>query len=389
MWLEKHIPEDVIDSNWIALPESIRENNIQETRIELLNLFIDSLGIDYIDEEFSQQIAYWLQNRLRSEVSFLTHIDSGLIRDVIALQISELSQSINIQDRELFYKMYFLWEYQYVVISWIAINFSDILKSLFTLSHHNYLESYHLWVIDREQTWEFLEGDTWFHPDINSWLTLSQALEELGFSPPLREWINILFWRELDSNEIENLLLIIKITLALESSWWWNIRHNTWASTADWYFQYLTGNWRLVEEIRVLWRWDNEPWRTAANNPCPENAECRTRSYWHTNSYETALQALLRNEEILQLFPRFNNEIRKIEADVESQIVSELSTDEQIILFLWDMLRNWRNTIIEDFLKEPTKENFIRIYRLHHTDISDEQTARIMRERLPIFFDEE
>ncbi|MCH8518248.1 hypothetical protein LAT59_00585 [Candidatus Gracilibacteria bacterium] len=375
-----------ISPDGINIPRSLRESIVSETQNELLDCFIDNLHIQHDNSDFIHYIKNQLKALLQNEGRYYNSLDSEFLRDRIYETLFSLYESEDISENKTFYEIFFNNNQQYIVIGGISLNFGNIISENFKISHEDYIRAYKLGIIERQVVWDFLEGEDGFLPNLNNGYTLGMAIEELGFHSDVIDSVYILFGRELTDDEWNNLALMIGVTLQLETSGGWNIRHNTGASTADGYFQYLTGNGRLVDEIRILGRGDNEPWNNAITHDCPEGSECIRRSRWHTNSYETALRSIGRYEDILATFPVFRDEIGKIEIDTEAQVVSNLSANEQIILFLADMTRNGRVQQILNFLEYPTKENFLIIYQLHHSDISQSDTLQIINERVPKYF---
>lgn len=340
-----------LTENGILIPDEIKNALIIETRTDLINIFIESLDIQHNLKSFISELTDNLSRYLRQEILFFDVIDSEYLRE----QIKEVLSLLYVEKREIFYRLYFQSQNQYTIIWGIVLNFRDILYTNFEMSHEAYIEAYNLWIISHSDVWNFLEWDRWFLPERNGWFTLSQAIDTLGLNSEVEEALAYIFEPDLTDDEYNNLLLMLRAILSVETSGWWNIAHNTWASSADGYFQYLTQNGRYEGED------------------------------WLTNSYETALRSL--STELVNAFPVFESERWKIESDVASQIVSNLNTSEQIILFLSDITRNGRIEVIRNFLQDPSRENFISIYKLHHTNLSDEDTNRVLAERLDWFFE--
>lgn len=162
-----------------------------------------------------------------------------------------------------------------------------------------------------------------------------------------------------DKEVLKNLEIFIVVFLHIESSWR-NISNVWWSSSAEWYFQFLTGNWRYNEEKQWLGS-SFQTWltRTRRNYISQENDE---------------------NEFNLRFWKEYKLNANK-------QDPKNLSAENQTILFFSDITANWRsiwNTDISEFMKliftETNSWALWRIYKvLHHTD-PDLKTKKVFED---------
>jgi hypothetical protein len=276
---------------------------------------------------------------------------------------------------------YELWEIREYILNWI-----DLSNFIWHLWPREIEGFYNEWMLSHEQAWWFLEWEEGFQEDKNDAFSLSDALSTLWFSHTLLARINILFWRELNEQELENLNLMIRFFLFIESngrnistSGWYNVENYAWASSAEWYFQYLTQNgWWLRQTRDVRW-WSNAPWNTSGSwwnwHAEVDTWNIRVRRFWWYNSYERALNSI--PNEIVAGSQVFQWEREKI-WNPDAQNPMSLSADDQIILFLSDLCnRRWGRECFEDIIWGD-RNAIVRLYvEEHHTNV-DEATMALV-----------
>lgn len=261
---------------------------------------ITELGeISFKTASWQWEIVYWLYDVLEYKESYTEEeilealqnkqTSYEFVSDYIPVsRLIELYLSwFILEDKERFQKFI-----QKSEILWLLSSFQ--IKSLFEKGY-----------ISREIAWNTLEWENGFQEDKNEALSLWDALDIFGFSKDFQEKLNIIFWRELDAEELQKLKKMIQFFLFIESNgkytetiWGYNVKNYAGVSSAEGYFQYLTQNgWYNIEEYvngvrQPKWKWDPEVHKESK----------KVRKYRWTNSYETALQALPKRYLLLMKF---------------------------------------------------------------------------------------
>lgn len=253
------------------------------------------------------------------------------------------------------------------------------------ITREEVVDFYHEGILTHEQVWWFLEWEEGFQEEKNDAFSLSDALSTFWFSQTLLARIQILFWRELNEQEWENLNLMIQFFLFIESNGrnttttgWYNVENYAGVSSAEWYFQYLTQNGGWVRQIydteqeNPLWV-TSRPWRQWDSEVTEWNL--RVRRFWWNNSYERALNSIP-NEIVIWSWV-FQRELEKIwNPDIQSPM--SLSAEDQIILFLSDLCnRRWGRECFEDIISGD-RNAIVRLYvEEHHTNVDDATKALV------------
>lgn len=207
-----------------------------------------------------------------------------------------------------------------------------------------------------------LEWDVWFQESTNNWMTLNDALDLYGLSEYVLSTLPVIFNRDLNNEEIEQLILLIKYTTSIESRYGYNLSRDDIQECPSWYFQYQICDWVASKEVynyetetfSDAWEWwpddveiVNHTWEDRA----------WVRRVWKDSSYDTALRSL--PEDIREWNPKFSSDFENI-WNPNSQNFSSLNSQEQIILFLSDS----RN-------KQWGEQYFNRIFAWDRTAIVD------------------
>lgn len=227
------------------------------------------------------------------------------------------------------------------------------------MNYTQVIELYNEWGLEIEEVYRILEWEDWFQEGRNDGYSLWDALQEFWFSQWLRRDIDTILGRELTQQECLNLNNMLRYFLYVESSGWYNVANYVWASTAKWYFQYLTWDGGYLRENLVAWEWQ----RAGRWQDWVQETQTVRRIWWN-NSYETGLSRI--PEWVRSLRPIFVEEIVKRE-NPSIQDPRVLSVEEQIILFLSDLRERPGAWELIPRMLSGEIEAVEELYRLHHT----------------------
>lgn len=392
-----NLPDNRFSGLDIQLPEELLSEVQDDTRMYLQDCFIESLNIRWGLDSFVnvfKEIVQWFWNQ---EFYLLSGLDWDYVRDLIFQAVSIFRESNRVEYEKLRLDN----GLSFLIVNQMSINFNSML-----IPYDNYdleilaeliswatvwIDEYE-WRVDpetvlklvengilsRDEAWNFLEWKEWFQENRNNWYSLADGLTDLWFSQELLSRIDIIFWRELNNQELNNLNLMIRFFLFIESNWLqysdtggYNVANYAWVSSAEWYFQYLTQNGWWLRQVRDI-RWgDSAPWVShgewRTGNVEITTWNIRSRKFWWSNSYETALERI--PDEIINSSEVFQWELEKIQQpDLQSPM--KLSADDQITLFLSDLCnRSWWLSCLEDILSWNLISMIHLYVRKHHTDV--------------------
>lgn len=374
MWFETcDVPDNIEGELDINLPNELSQDISSETYTWLIDCFIESLNISSPSESFTDSLEFYMKQIIQQEWKFLNSISQ---EDIFEYIDNALDILIIVDPSEYIY-LYNNNADANVVFNWLHIDFHNSIDiSKFSVGEIKALfeESLITW----REAIAILEWDEGFQLDKNiiidknwteRWYTLWDALQDFWLWDKLQADIEMIFWRELNQEEIQNITDMIRYFMYVESSGWYNVSNYEWVSTAKWYFQYLTWNWKFLREVRDSdWNW-SKWWDWSSEHVASDNV----RRVWWTNSYETALLNLpleIREREV------FEWEIQKIwNQDIQDPRM--LSSDEQITLFLSDLSdRPLSSALLEQMLAWDVSV-VDDLYRLHHTN-TDSNTEWLM-----------
>jgi len=277
MWLEScDTPDNTLSGLDIIVPEELKDEVISETEWELVKCFIESLNITWWSEivnGLAQQVLIVLWEQWRYQ-----HI--SLDADLIGRLVNWVLELLKDTDIREYFRLFRDDSQSFLVINWETIDFSDQLNvSDFHIDDIRFLFSE--WLISKDEAAWMLEWEDGFQEDKNLVIwddgrergyNLSDSLTEFWFSENFLISMREITGREMNQQDQERLLLMLRFFLQIESRGWYNIKHDTWASSAEWYLQYVHKNGRLA----VV--------RNDANEV--------TWYEWLTNSFETWLRKL-------------------------------------------------------------------------------------------------
>lgn len=409
MWFEwnNNSPEDICGTDWVPyffewnlnIPEWIRfhisqiHSEASQAQIALKSKIIENYVRSSIDiSSWDELLNGYVYNEIFSELVTWVSESRGTLEDIdfpdYALRgiFTSALEFYKLDNPDAF-ALYAQQNSHLVLFSWREIDISLLVSDITpqnntipdmpieveqddVLSPEVVLQWFKERIYTRDQVIEILEWEEGFQEDKNNWYSLSNALDQFWFWDNLQADINTIFWRELTQHETKHLLDMVQYFLYVESSGWYNVSNYEWISTAKWYFQYLSWNWKNLREVNqdgtwVQW-WD---WTS-------QHIESdQVRKVWGTNSYETALSYI--PEEITLDRVVFQSEIDK-RWNQNIQDPRLLSSDEQIILFLSDLgERPWADSHIEDMFQGDTIA-VEELYRLHHTNTDEATEFRML-----------
>jgi len=396
-------PRDIVEKNvdfyssiehwWGVYFEWLLESDINEKFYRLFT-------IEYLNviSEHDSTIDEQLQCSKSEVLSIMTRVKQRLSEDELAqlgyvfrFQTLEWEYDLSFYDIFTPQESYELWEMRSFLERWI-----DIMNFEWHLSLQNVQELFWEWVISRDDAFRVLEGEEWFQEDKNPvidsdtgrerWYNLSDALVEFGFSENFLISMREITWRDMDEKYQERLLLMTRFFLRIESRWWYNITHDTWASSAEWYLQYVHKNGRLRidrnEENQVIWY------------------------EWLTNSFETWLrklpdQLLVRHEWLGEAVQESWVHLRMLEwesidafelraiQNQNNQSPISLSAEEQLLLTFNDLYsrestQDYFTILFESNDNFSIEQAIVDLYMYeHHAGINtpawlDEATKRVI-----------
>lgn len=265
------------------------------------------------------------------------------------------------------------------------------------------------WIITKEYLFEnnyilYLELYPLSNDITSVWMTLIKYyLNNINVIRNKKDWWNIEINPMLISkkrNEItSNLRTLCLLFTEIESNNWdpksWNL---SWSS-AKWLYQFLTSDWRNTTEYLdpTNNEWKNKSW----------NKKWKpiwvSREVWNTSSYETALNKIPNFISVLskswqdnswvikileKLFMKatWYNNVRRINNRLPNNFSpTNLSSDEQTILFLVNSFENWKvinDKVIQDYMWLVILWNIWwteKIYEIFHHTAPDENTIELIK----------
>jgi len=314
------IPDNSDSGLDIILPDELKDEIISETEFDLAKCFVESLDIqwwsDVVTELLRQVlIVLWSQWRYKN-----IELNQELLENAVEWVLGMLKNA----DPRKYIDLHRNNVSAYVDVNGVRIDFSSAL-SLEGISLWLVRELHEEWFISKDEAFTILEWSDWFQEDKNliidnnswreRWYNLSDALVEFWFSENFLSSMREVTWRDMNEQDQERLLLMSRFFLQIESRGWYNITHDTWASSAEGYLQYVHKNWRLSVQ---------------------RGEENEVVSYeWLTNSFETWLRklpdSLLARHEWLRI------------AESDSWVYLRMQEGESIELFEQRILRNQNN----------------------------------------------
>lgn len=178
---------------------------------------------------------------------------------------------------------------------------------------------------------------------------------------------------------IENLTLFLLTFIMIESSWY-NVKNRAWASTADWFYQFLNANGKEKN-----WVWLTGSFQTALNRL--NSLSPKEDENWIMK--ENFLDIWFFESRFWKFYVPDNPELEKIKRP------SDLSSENQTILFFLDIVENWKeiskdiysDDMMKLILSERNSWALWRIYMLlHHTDPDKETIDVYEREKNKYYY---
>lgn len=354
----------------IVLPEGLKDDVISETEFQLMDCFIDSLGISSASEFVTDAVEFSIKQLWLQEFRSIQDPDSEVIHEYLLTWL-DILKDVNLRE---YTRLYNDNSQSYIVINGVSINFHNSL-SLNDIWIENMTLLFDEGLLSIQQVYEILEWDEWFQEDENDGFSLWDAIVTFGISPDLERDIRIILerdvWVELDSTEYNNLINMLRYFLYIESSGWYNVANYEWISSAQWYFQYLTRNGRFLRE-ELIW----QEWHNAGRWQSDYEETSHVRRVWGNSSFETGLLRIpgtviesrpdLQNQLALRWLPEYQN-------------IMSLRAEDQIILFLSDLIeRPWVNREHIMRMLRWDVEAVEELYRLHHTNTDNETEVRML-----------
>lgn len=182
---------------------------------------------------------------------------------------------------------------------------------------------------------------------------------------------------------------LINFFLSVESSGGYNVANYAWDSSANGYLQYLVGNgYMWMEELddignakqvvrysptthgKLWFGWSKK------TKDIPSRRVSRQKS-----SYDAALIATAQNKAIWEMYPNLEKEYKNI-WNPKKQNILGLWSEEQIVIFLSDILEKKNQTYFHSLLKsaivDGSSEAAKKLYDAHHTNThNDTATAKL------------
>lgn len=263
MWLEScDIPDNTFTGLDIVLPDELKDEVISETEWDLLDCFVESLEISSSSDTIEWLFKEIMKGYLRQESRYYDWVSIENINDYLDISLWDLKE-INPEE---YIKLYNDISKSYILVNGVSINFHNRLY-ISDFSLEDVVLLYNEWILSRDEAFWILEWEEGFQEDKNiiidtetwkeRWYNLSDALDEFGFSEEFLTSMGEITGRDMDEHAQERLLLMTQFFLKIESRGWYNIMHDTWASSAEWYLQYVHKNGRLRidrnDENEVTW----------------------------------------------------------------------------------------------------------------------------------------
>lgn len=291
---------------------------------------------------------------------------------LIWLLESQLNNTINVEWKEVLERKFnFTW------------NINDWENEWYVKLFNNYISK---WLIDKQYVIDlykpeandnkiskilllnFLEQDENFN--------YVEFIEEYGLTEKVknivlkysREKLNIVDKID-DKILLENLTLFLLTFIMIESSWY-NVKNRAWTSTADWFYQFLNANGKEKE-----WVWLTGSFQTALNRL--KSLSSKIDKDW--NIIENLLDIWFFESRFWEYYVPKNPELEK------SKKPSDLSAENQTILFFLDIVENWKeiskdiysDDMMKLILTERNSWALWRIYMLLHHGDPDKETIDV------------
>lgn len=365
--IEKFIHNTVeyLVKNGLELPDNIEiDINNSFLSVDLLKIKTDILTSIEAEKQKAEELR--LQEEREKNKEYLIWI----LEDLFSWNIN--SQWLDVLQRKFWYTWNLdNWENEWYV--WLLNNYVNE----WLIDQQYILGLYDNWNIAKIILLNYLEQDESFNyvEFIESfWLTEKVKEVVLRYS---REKLNISSDIQ-DKVLLENLTLFLLTFIMIESSWY-NVRNRAWASTADWYYQYLNANWKYNKD--------------------------KSWSPWSFQTWLNRIKRFLSTEEFDSRFWEYN--VVSNHVNERNMNPSDLSAENQTILFFLDIVENgkaikstmkakdgslkelkhYSDDMMKLILSERNSWALWRIYKLlHHTDPDEETIDVYEREKNKYYY---
>lgn len=239
-------------------------------------------------------------------------------------------------------------------------------------------------IISRSLALSLIEPEGWFQIEPEGWfqknqVSLWKSLEDIGIPENIHMLVAKILEKDIKEIPEKRIQKFLQFFLYIESSGGYNVANYARKSSAKGYFQYLTmnGKWKKNE------RWIMTRRGNSYESAIRRFARIMRKMYLSQSKKKKLMVDILNIKEVKMLYPNIAQQ-SKLEKQQEKQNPMVLSSEEQIALFLSDILQNPKSKkyIHDIFFKTNTNKTVAAIQwmyaHVHHSN-PDGSTKKLIK----------